>query len=53
MNWIVHKVVKLTEHNVNNADEVCEHLKVGDSAHMVGKRIVLAQLLVSTIAPIV
>ncbi len=38
MNWIVHKVVKLTEHNVNNADEVCEHLKVGDSAHMVGEQ---------------
>ena len=38
MNWEVHKVVKLTSRMVDEADEVCEHLKVGDTCHCIGEQ---------------
>lgn len=38
MNWEVHKVVKLTSRMVDEADDVCEHLKVGDTCHCIGEQ---------------
>ncbi len=38
MNWTVRGVVKMTEQRVSSADEVCEHLHIGDTAHVVGEQ---------------
>ena len=37
MNWTVHGVVTLNERHTSVADEVCEHLRIGDKAHFVGE----------------
>jgi len=38
MNWTVHRVTKLTQRAFDEADGVCEHLKVGDTAFMSGEQ---------------
>ena len=38
MNWTVHGVKKLTQHDLSLADEVCEHVKVGDTVHFIGEQ---------------
>lgn len=38
MNWTVRRMVTLTQKHIDEADEVCEHLKVGDQCYSIGEQ---------------
>ena len=38
MNWVVHRKVQLNQRMINDADGVCEHVKVGDYCHESGEQ---------------